>query len=122
MAKGIKTGGRQKGAKNKIVAPLRAKTKKIAVDALDGVTPLEVMLDNMRFGHEAAAALLRQLMKRESPLPEDFSEFTQILKFRQIAQAAATDAAPFIHPKLTSVAVSGSLNITTQEEALADLE
>jgi hypothetical protein len=101
MARGRKTGGRQKGSRNKV---MKAREAEIAAS---GQTPLEAMLDNMRFCHEAAAAILRKLIARETPLPDDFSEFSQLLKFRQIAQDAAKDAAPYCHPRLTSVEHKG---------------
>ena len=42
MAKGVKTGGRQKGSKNKVTVEREAQI------ASSGLTPLEFMLQNLR--------------------------------------------------------------------------
>lgn len=103
MAKGVKTGGRRAGARNKRIAPLRAKTKKIVADALDGLTPLEVMLDNMRFAHGAAEAILRRLLADGAVPPDGFTELAQLLKFRDIAQNSARDAARYVHAPIAAI-------------------
>lgn len=78
MAFGKKTGGRTKGTRNKRTAAIQA-----VVDqgALEGLTPLEVMLGAMRDawsnGDKAAAANF------------------------------AKDAAPYLHPRLSNVQHSG---------------
>ena len=95
--------GRRKGGKNKLPSPLRAKTKKIVADALDGLTPLEVMLDNMRFAHEAAAAILRRLLADGAAPPDGFTELAQLLKFRDIAQNSARDAARYVHAPIAAI-------------------
>lgn len=122
MAKGVKTGGRRSGSKNKLPSPLRAKTKKIVADALDGLTPLEVMLDNMRFAHEAAEAILRRLLADDAMPPDGFTELAKLVEFRGIAQTAAKDAAPYCHSRLATTELKGSLTILTQEDALAALK
>ncbi len=69
MAKGLKTGGRQKGTPN------RATTAKAAEIAASGLTPLDYLLRVMRDeGGEAHTRL-----------------------------EAARAAAPYVHPRLTSV-------------------
>lgn len=95
--------GRKKGAKNKLPSPLRAKTKRIVADALDGLTPLEVMLDNMRFAHEAAEAILRRLLADGAAPPDGFTELAQLLKFRDIAQNSARDAARYVHAPIAAI-------------------
>jgi hypothetical protein len=75
MARGFKTGGRQKGTPNKKTRELQERT------AAEGITPLEVMLKSMR----AAWA-------RNTP------------KSRMEACALAKDAAPYIHPRLVAQA------------------
>ena len=95
--------GRKRGIKNKLPSPLRAKTKKIVADALEGLTPLEVMLDNMRFAHQAAEAILRRLLADGAAPPDGFTELAQLLKFRDIAQNSARDAARYVHAPIAAI-------------------
>lgn len=101
MAVGKKTGGRQRGAKNK------STLKRKAEIAASGKSPLDVMLDNMRFADEEAARVLGTLIDRGSPLPEDFIEFKELLRLRSLAQDCAKDAAPYVHPRLASIEHKG---------------
>ncbi len=78
MAYGKKTGGRQKGTKNRRT---RERMALVAQATSDGISPLEVMLGAMRQSwsegdHEAAAGYAR-------------------------------DAAPYVHPRLANVQHSG---------------
>ena len=86
MAKGYKTGGRRKGTPNKITAELREA-------AMEGLTPLEYML---------------QVLRDET---ED--------EKRRDAMAVA--AAPYLHPKLSATEHSGNLTIN-HEDRLKELE
>ena len=82
MAKGVKTGGRAKGAKNKATIEREAGIAEITAQAkANGVTPLEVMVGAMRNAwdkgdHEGAARF-------------------------------AKDAAPYVHPRLAAVEHTG---------------
>lgn len=85
------------------------------------MTPLEVMLDNMRHFQKVATdaeAVLEGLTVEEftgrvtADTPEaQFKELLAQVKktagFRQMAQDAARDAAPYVHPKLASVQHTG---------------
>lgn len=62
----------------------------------EGITPLEVMLNAMRGAWEAGKTA-------------EAHEF-------------AKDAAPYIHPRLAAVDHSGSMSITTQEQAMDEIE
>jgi hypothetical protein len=117
-----KTGGRRVGSANKVPSPLRAKTKKIVADALEGLTPLEVMLDNMRFAHQAAEAILRRLIDGGATPPDGFTELAKLVEFRAIAQTSAKDAAPYCHSRLATTELKGSLTIINQEDALDALD
>jgi hypothetical protein len=93
-------GGRRKGSLNRRTKALRA----IAAEALEsGVTPLEVMLENMRFFHAEAEELLARVT---SGLEDDerSGDLLQLLAklrhFRLEAQRCAVDAAPYLHPRL----------------------
>jgi hypothetical protein len=91
------------------VGSLTTKTRTIAEKALaDGVTPLEVMLNNMRFHHAESTSLLERLIERaQEAQPIEAAELKDLLAFlhktRSMAQECARDAAPYIHPRLSTV-------------------
>jgi hypothetical protein len=119
--KGVRLGGRQKGTKNKLPSPFRAKTKKIVADALEGITPLEIMLDNMRFAHQAAE--VRRLLETGAAPPDGFNELNQLLKFRDIAQTAAKDAARYVHAPIAAIdQKTGETAVTLEALILASLK
>ena len=118
MAQGGKRvgAGRPKGALTKRTQEIAAKAAK------EGKTPLEVMLENMRHFHDVALdaeATLRGLSAGEfseqvpaNATPEDQFKFllAQVKKtagYRQMAQDAASDAAPYMHPKLAAIQHTG---------------
>lgn len=99
---------------------LRSRTRAIAEQcAEDGVTPLEVMLMNMRWAHDESVEVLSRFF--------DFMEFTKdtidlsdkekvkearaeaemlkrtFLRFRELSQKFAVDAAPYVHPRLAAI-------------------
>lgn len=115
-------GGKRDGA-GRPAGALTKKTREVAERALaTGMSPLDVMLDNMRHFQQVALdaeATLEGLTAEEfsetvpgNASPEEQFKFllAQVKKtagFRQMAQDAARDAAPYIHPKLASVEHSG---------------
>lgn len=74
-----------------------------------GVTPLEVMLDNMRFYHERAEVMLGKIVAGMGRRPS--AKLLQMLKdlcsFREQSQKCAAEAAPFVHPRLATIAHTG---------------
>src|SRR2546430_12600869 len=85
--KGKKTGGRQAGTPNKASAARQAEV------AASGVTPLEVMLRNMRAANGRADALETRLDEPDLK-PEAMVELLgEIARYRSIAQDCAKDAA-----------------------------
>lgn len=73
-----------------------------------GLSPLDVMLDNMRFAHEGAGRALETLAKIDEADPiEKFNAYKEMLNLRTMAQDAAKDAAPYMHPRLANVEHSG---------------
>jgi hypothetical protein len=94
---GERRGGRQKGTPNKASAARQAEV------AASGVTPLEVMLDNMRSAYRRALELEKQL---EDLQPEELEPRLQLMgeiaRQRLIAQKCAADAANYVHPKLAN--------------------
>lgn len=86
-----------------------------------GITPVEVMLDNMRHWHKTAldaeAVLLSlsadDLAERAGENPKHqfdymLAEVKRTVGLRQSAQDAARDAAPYIHPRLAAVEHTGA--------------
>jgi len=85
--------------------------------AEDGVRPIDVMLGNMRYYHERAEDFDKKLEAvATSMTPEQIAaggeEVLNVLKlvakigeFRMKAQTCAVDAAPYVHPRLTAIAV-----------------
>lgn len=92
MAKGQKTGGRQRGAKNKVTIEREAQMAEAVTKVkTEGVSPLEVMLGAMR---QAWAG-------------ED----------KEAAARFAKDAAPYVHPRLAAVEHTGKDGTSLMPEA-----
>jgi hypothetical protein len=96
--KGKKTGGRLKGTPNKATLAKQARLAKYESGAIgQGCEPLDVMLDNMRWALEEA---------RTEPDP------AKVLRLRTYAQTCASDAAPYLHPRLATVVQKGDQDAT----------
>jgi hypothetical protein len=118
--------GRKKGGINARTAALR----NIANEALAaGITPLEVMLENMRFYHSEAEAILAELRKglaEHNKTPEELiSAMKELGSFKDKAQKCAVDAAPYLHPHLSAVSVSAQVgasrdNLLIEEDMNVD--
>jgi hypothetical protein len=80
-----KTGGRQKGSLNKTTAAMRQVSDR-ALAA--GITPMELMLDNMRYFYGQALVADTEVAH---------------IELRTLAQACAKDVAPYVHPKLATI-------------------
>ena len=80
-----KTGGRRKGSLNKTTAAMREITNR-ALAA--GITPMELMLDNMRYFYGRALVADTEVER---------------IELRARAQACAKDVAPYVHPKLATI-------------------
>jgi hypothetical protein len=66
------------------------------------------MLDNMRFAHERAAEVLAKVLAGDqADEAETLNTFKELLRLRQVAEECAKDAAPYIHPRLSTVRHSG---------------
>lgn len=115
-------GGKREGAGRKPGA-LTKRTREVAEKAAaSGMSPLEVMLDNMRHFQQVALdaeATLEGLTASEfseqvqsDATPEEQFKFllAQVKKtagYRQMAHECAKDAAPYLHPKLNTIAHTG---------------
>jgi hypothetical protein len=98
--RGTKTGGRRKGTPNRATVQRKALAEAgISAALTTGTSPLDVILAVMRGGPDAEGITDRQY-------------------------AAACAAAPFIHPRLQSTHVSGSVlsGLMTMEERLERLQ
>lgn len=113
-------GGRKLGSVSQRTKALRA----ISNEAIfKGITPLEVMLENMRWYYQKAEDLLMNILQaqKKKQLSEDhIIALAKVYQFRDYAQKAAADAAPFVHPRLSAVSVSGE--VTQRHELPAGLE
>lgn len=99
MARGGKRpgSGRPKGATTR-------RTQEIAARAQEqGLTPLEVMLDNMRFAVDGAQKALACVLGEDGGI----NAYNQLLELRKLAQDCAKDAAPYMHPRLQAIEHTG---------------
>lgn len=114
-------GGARKGAGRKPGSATK-RTREIADKAAaTGVTPLEVMLDNMLFAHTRAGEVLAKILASDAKAAETLDSFKELLRFRAMAQESAKDAAPYVHPRLAAVEHSGGLTVRSLAEELAEL-
>jgi len=118
--------GRPPGSQNK-------KTKEILeIAARDGITPLEVMIDNMRWFYKESLKS-RQLLEtldryadqnetseidKEARAETKSDTYSLMLK----AQDCAKDAAQYIHPRLATVNVGNKPGETFQTENVGQRE
>lgn len=111
-------GGRRSGAGRKKGLPGKKTKERLAIASAakaKGIDPLEVMLDNMRCFQQSAIdaeAILKGLTAkdvcgRQLEPAEQFkvllAEVKKAAGVRQMAQECARDAAPYVHPRLTSI-------------------
>ena len=62
----------------------------------------------MRFAHGGAHKILAQISEANEQSPiEKFSAYKEMLSLRTMAQEAAKDAAPYMHPRLAAIEHSG---------------
>lgn len=108
------------GAKTKMLREIAAKA------LASGVTPIEVMLENMRFFHQKAdvlqtavvAKLGKKSLKSDEAM-ELLEEFKELGANRMKAQSCAVDAAPFVHARLSATQISGEITHKHEEAEAA---
>jgi len=109
---GSKTGGRTKGTANK-------KTREIADKAAaEGITPLEYMLNIMR--KPMPPELAEKLKDREQSI--DVELLTNLVNWHSLRFEAAKYAAPYIHPRLAAVAVTGEMQHKVEHTLKDEME
>lgn len=96
-------GGKRAGSGRKKGTPNKRSAETAAQAAASGITPLELMLKNMR-----------KRLPRNATTTEKAAHLAFI-------QQAARDAAPYVHARLSAVQVSGGLKLN-HESALDELE
>ena len=95
--------------------------------AAEGVSPVEVMLGNMRFWTAQTIKMTEDLKKlvvsatNEDERKEAFSLLKQMLACRENAERCAVDAAPYCHPRLANISYKDpSIDIDELEQEPAD--
>lgn len=118
-------GGKREGAgrPSGSQGALTVRRREVAERALaDGMAPLDVMLGNMRHFQQVAMDAEKTLegltieeftakhgadLKPEDQFKALLAEVKKTAGLRHMAHECARDAAPYIHPRLTSVAHTG---------------
>lgn len=101
--------------------------REIAAKALAaGITPAEVMLENMRFFHEKAdvlqTAVITKIGKKKLDSEEAMellTEFKELGENRMKAQSCAVDAAPYFHSRLSNVTADVNVSVKVEEAEAA---
>lgn len=113
-AKQVRGRGRPPGA-------VTVLTRELANEIVaSGFTPIHVMHDNMRFFFEKGERLTTRLEHMLAQTREDqvvnaerFHEMIALLHkintARQLAEQCAVDLAPYVHPRLSSIALQNGL-------------
>jgi hypothetical protein len=117
--------------------PAKLTRKKADELAAANKTPLDVMIDNMNFWRERAAELTDIMQKKLNELAampitnederkifvKEMRDFNKIaahmIAARDKSQSCAVDAAPYVHPKLTSISMKPNSPSVRIQMALA---
>lgn len=87
---------------------VQGKRRAIVARALNsGATPLDVMLDNMRW-----ASVKAHKLEQAAQGIEDKTTFEDVCRLREMADASAYRAAPYLHAKLAPVVPKGEKAMT----------
>lgn len=109
-------GGARPGSGRKAGAATK-RTREIADRATaEGVTPLEVMLDAMRFHY----AMAQHEIAKAKEVNGEVISADLICEALAAAREAAKDAAPYVHPRLSNI--EANVNLSGHEAALDELE
>ena len=114
MARGKKTGGRQKGGLNKRTRETMELAKQLGVDPISGQL-------------ELAAAMLarwRELDMQPAPRTAEAKEqrAKELQQYADAASAYLAKAAPYIRPRLAVIDARAAGSVKTHEEMIAELE
>lgn len=112
-------GGRQPGAGRPKGAITSKAQQVLSSAALEGISPLEVLLNDMRFFYNLGENKMTEAAMQE-PGKKQAAAFRSACSLKEISRNCARDAAPFIHPKLASL--QANVQVTNIEAELAELE
>ena len=104
------SGGAREGAgRPKYHGPKKiTRTQALIAKATEGGdTPLEVLVDSMRYYNELAVDAIQQLQNAENPKKQS-ALFKVVNQLKNSAKDYAIAAAPYIHSKLATVANTGA--------------
>jgi hypothetical protein len=104
--------GRKPGSKNKSTQVIEALAADAIIKGKEGLTPLEIMLDTMRLIYERALAHDSETIVNEKRLTP--------LDLALLAVDVAAKAAPYVHPRLTTVDM-GKKTTENAAELLSEL-
>lgn len=83
----------------------------------DGITPLEIMVHNMRFAHGRANEMFSDMQRLLKQPMLGFAEREKLMeamrehvRWINLSQQYACDAAPYMHPKLATVELNTNEN------------
>lgn len=103
--------GRKKGQQSQKTTQRQELTERALAT---GKSPLEIMLENMNWAQRRA---------EENSLFGDGDGIEAVAGYRKLASDWAKDAAPYIHPKLSTVEhkgqIDGDLNVSMNDKELA---
>lgn len=105
--------------RKRLASRLEKATRRVAADALADPTrvPLEVMLDNMSWAIRRAHQLEQFAVQTAAGggngnvTVVTLLETQEILSYRELAQAAASAAAPYMHPKMAPIVAKGQTGV-----------
>lgn len=85
----------------------------------EGMTPLDVILDNMRYFYQLAQLETLKIAGQDYATA-DKEIVGNVFSLRSLAQQSAKEAAPFMHSRLA--AIEANVNVSNVEAELAELE
>ncbi len=109
--------GRKPGSANK-------RTREVAERVIqEGLSPIEVMADNMRFFHAEAYEIVRKITSAaecKGGVDDLAADFKEALRFREMSQKAARDLAPYLHPRLCAIEQANSQEAKDPEPYISE--
>lgn len=123
MAKGVgqgKGGGGKRPGAGRPQGAITKKNQELQLRAIEqGISPMEVLLEDMRYYYNLANEILNPIKGKEFS-DENIELTKRVTGLKSIARECAKDVAPYIHPKLANI--DAKVTISNQETALAELE
>ena len=111
-------GGARPGAGRKKGAGATKTQELVAKATAGGVTPLEVLIGDMRYFYQLADEHLSA--SRNMADDKEREEYLKnAIKLKSVARDCAVQAAPYIHPKLQST--TAKVEVTSHEASVKEL-